>query len=282
VAEETDVKNLDNLKNYNTFVNALSTQLAQMKADDNKSIIPFNLKWDTDNISCYLRSVGLNLIDANGNRTISDEDFKTAMKVVKEMYGLYGEDTKNLKANSPEMFMNENSYLLYGNTMLTVSVMQSITKEQNDDLLFCGIPASSTASGYQASLSLYGVANSNSKHVDKCYKLLKYLMDYQDEKMSYLTVPVSKSSYTKAETYLKSGYCSYSLTNTKTILVPKWSDEQTQYFDDVVNEVSVVSPPNAGIEKIISESMSDYLKDSASFDDCYKKMTEKLSLYLKE
>jgi ABC-type glycerol-3-phosphate transport system substrate-binding protein len=288
IETSTGVDMSQGVSDYSSFIKTLQKQQEAILASDSDKdpVIGFDLTAYANPERNIYRSLGLNMIDKDGKIVVSEQDFKAAMSIVKEFYDCYGTDLSNIYQRQITGYMNSDSYLFTGNNAFLATLLTSIVEGQEDQLSYYTIPAADATNPdkeYTAYIHSFGVVNSSCKNKEGAYKFLKALMDYNDTKReNSFAIPVVKKVYSQIYTYIKSGYFTYSLASTNKIMVRKWTDEEDQKYENIINNTTSSYIVNNQVLSIIQESMKDYFAGTKSLDECYTKMMNKLQLYIRE
>ena len=288
VADKLQIKNFDSPMNYTDFMNnVLSYQKKLAEMEDNEGPAVTSIGYGTGAsagpMGPTMKSMGINMIDENGDITITKSEFQSISSVLKELV----DQSKKISESSVAGLARyglASSYFYNGPVPVFFPILSSmLDSNYNDSLIFTGVPSTGEAKGYNASIKTFGVANNASKSKKEDYQLLKYMMDY-NYKLDFWAgfgMSVNKKGFDDIYYELKHGNKRYDFGGNEYMTEP-WSEETEGYYNNLANNIVTSSFPNIKVEDIMYENMKDYYMGTAEFDSCYDKMISQLKLYAQE
>ena len=292
VAEKLEIKNLDSSMNYTDFMNnvlSYQKQLAGMENDGGSTVtsIGYGSGSTMGPMSQMMRSMGINMIDENGDITITKSEFQSITSVLKEIVDQMAKNTESPNTTVTGLAKTglDSSYFYNGPVPVFFPILSSmLVSNYNDSLIFTGVPSTGEAKGYNASIKAFGVANNASKYKKEDYQLLKYLIDY-NYKVDFWAdfgMAVNKKEFNDIYYELQHGNKEYDFSGVNIFMTAPWSEETMEYYENLVNNIVTSSLPNIKVENIVYENMKDYFMGTEEFDKCYDKMMSQLKLYAQE
>jgi len=234
-----------------------------------------------------MRSMGINMIDENGNISITKSEFQSISSVLKEIVDQLAKNSQSSNTTVTGLVKTglDSSYFYNGPVPVFFPILSSMLDSNYiDSLIFTGVPSIGEVNGYNASIKAFGVANNASKFKKEDYQLLKYLMDY-NYKIDFWAdfgMSVNKKEFNDIYYELQHGNKKYDFSGGNVFKTAPWSEETKGYYDNLVNNIVTSSLPNIQVENIVWENMKDYFMGTEEFDKCYDKMISQLKLYTQE
>jgi len=291
IADKLQIEKIDSDMNYTDFMSnilAYQKQLAQMENNEGSTVasIGYGTGATMGSMGQMMRSMGINMIDENGNIRITKSEFQSITSVLKELADQY--EKKGESANTTVTGFArtglDSSYFYNGPVPVFFPILNSMLDvNYSDSLMFTGVPSTGEVKGYDASIKAFGVANNASKFKKEDYQLLKYLMDY-NYKLDFWAdfgMSVNKKEFSDIYNEAQHGNKQYDFGGNVFMTAP-WSEETKGSYEDLVNNIVTSSLPNIQVENIVWENMKDYFMGTNEFDKCYDKMISQLKIYAQE
>jgi len=292
VADKLQIEKIDSSMNYTDFMKdvlSYQKQLAGMETDGGSTVtsIGYGSGATMGSMGQMMRSMGINMIDENGNISITKSEFQSISSVLKEIVDQLAKNSQSSNTTVTGLVKTglDSSYFYNGPVPVFFPILSSMLDSNYiDSLIFTGVPSTGEVNGYNASIKAFGVANNASKFKKEDYQLLKYLMDY-NYKIDFWAdfgMSVNKKEFNDIYYELQHGNKKYDFSGGNVFKTAPWSEETKGYYDNLVNNIVTSSLPNIQVENIVWENMKDYFMGTEEFDKCYDKMISQLKLYTQE
>jgi ABC-type glycerol-3-phosphate transport system substrate-binding protein len=280
---------LDTLEPQTDFKALASTLFAYQEKLNQADKLRFSIKLLNDkglesDLLYFVRGSGMPIVDYSTGKAILD---KEQLKLVSDLSkAIKEEELEKKEAISQEY----NGYqiidaagFLYGCNGFVVnskSLWNTYAAVLGENSTWFGTPGFESNT-YHANIKDYGIVDKNSKNIQQAYSFLRYMMD--NKEISYepsAGIPVKKSNAEEIMENIKK-QSTLMLGNQK-VQLPEFPGENKEAWEQVLNNITNASLINGKIEKIIADSMADYMNDESDFDTCYETLVNKLNLYLFE
>lgn len=158
------------------------------------------------------------------------------------------------------------------------SLFRTVLEEQVSLLTY---PNYDNPDGLTADITLYAAISQNSEQKDAAYRLVRYAMD---SPMGQTSEGLSINRQLIAD--LLEELCTYGgkyvNTGSMNVQVTQMNPEMRAVCENALDRIEKGSIRNNVIGSVFEETMSDYIKNEVSFEECYSEFKNKMELYLYE
>ncbi len=280
--EEMDNPELVGL-NFNDFSQkVMEYQNKLSNSDGIKVVLLLSFNPTVSNLINMSRIAGTNLIDVDQESVaINKEELLNLCDFTKagqsELFNKMDE-IQGLGAN----FSYYTGFILSRGNIPLLARQGEITTEvnANQTISVFGLPCYKEKN-FHATIKDYGVVSSKSKNPEESYAFLRYLMDFSLEARSdQVGNPINRKVFSYQLETLRKQNKAY-VGNT-TLTINQMKEENYNSISEMMNKISSASMVYSDVEEILESTMSAYINDKDSFDNCYEQLVNRLELYLKE
>lgn len=234
-------------------------------------------------VTVMIRALGLELTDEKSQLAVSKEDFRKVFEILKGLEEEFQEKTSLFMEGGVGRYGKIQTFLISGNMPQIFSkIDMGVGAVKEDTLTFHAVPNPTNDNGTGAVVDSYGFVNNGSKEIEKCYRVLKFIMDYYSGNYLEYALTVNKKTCQEVLTRYAEGKQEDWLNESEMLTSRRWSIEEIDAVKDMISRITVTVLPNTTMETMMSEGMEAYMTSSKDFDTCYEQMLNRIELYLNE